>query len=155
MKIRSSINLPLGHARFHQKIGPGRFSRNLIWRSLLNNKVAYSRWAPSTGNCRLLSINKICLWRHSRLYNQWLHMRFLSIYLRRQHVQYNTLALYSTMHYTTLLCIIIYFRYIQPLCLPVGKHSNQLFTNYLPLALGWGTTHYDGEVNISLQPDPM
>ena len=79
------------------------------------------------------------------------------IYLRRRHFPYNALErIKSNMNLiilATFLCIITYFRYIQPLCLPVGKHSNQLFTNYLPLALGWGTTHYDGEVNIYLQPD--
>ena len=38
----------------------------------LFNKVGYPRCA-------------LHIWRHSRLYNQWRHMRFLSIYLRRRH----------------------------------------------------------------------
>ena len=36
-------------------------------------------------------------------------------------------------------------RYIQPICLPTGRYSNEEFTHTLPLALGWGTTYYDGE----------
>ena len=36
-------------------------------------------------------------------------------------------------------------RYIQPICLPTGRYSKEDFTHTLPLALGWGTTYYDGE----------
>ena len=35
-------------------------------------------------------------------------------------------------------------RYIQPLCLPTGRYSQETFTHTLPMALGWGTTYYDG-----------
>ncbi len=36
-------------------------------------------------------------------------------------------------------------RYIQPICLPGGRHSRRTFENALPVALGWGVTHYGGE----------
>ena len=32
------------------------------------------------GKCRLLRIDRICIWRHSSIYNQWRHKRILSIY---------------------------------------------------------------------------
>ena len=35
------------------------------------------------------------------------------------------------------------------MCLPTGRYSQESFTHTLPMALGWGTTYYDGEeVNI-------
>ena len=44
-------------------------------------------------------------------------------------------------------------RYIQPICLPTGRYSNEEFTHTLPLALGWGTTYYDGEeVSLFFSP---
>lgn len=36
-------------------------------------------------------------------------------------------------------------RYIQPICLPLGHYVTEQFTNTLPIALGWGTTAYDGK----------
>uniref|UniRef100_A0A0K2U4G1 limulus clotting factor C n=1 Tax=Lepeophtheirus salmonis TaxID=72036 RepID=A0A0K2U4G1_LEPSM len=38
--------------------------------------------------------------------------------------------------------------YIQPICLPTGSMKNDNFLGTLPVALGWGATHYRGkEVN--------
>ena len=42
-------------------------------------------------------------------------------------------------------------RYIQPLCLPTGRYSQETFTHTLPMALGWGTTYYDGHEVIASQ----
>ena len=38
LKIRSSINLPLGHASSHEKFGPNRFSRFDVYWIQTNNK---------------------------------------------------------------------------------------------------------------------
>ena len=46
-------------------------------------KVVYSRWAQVYGKCCLQRyIDTILICRHSRLYNQWRDMRFISIYAK-------------------------------------------------------------------------
>ena len=38
----------------------------------------------------------------------------------------------------------IYFRYIQPICLPNAAMTSRSFIGERPVALGWGSTHYGG-----------
>ena len=52
---------------------------------------------------------------------------------------YNDVAVF------TLKAPVQFSQYIQPICLPTGRYSEEEFTHTLPLALGWGTTYYDGE----------
>ena len=53
--------------------------------------------------------------------------------------------MYDDTHYASMFYIGPLSRYIQPICLPTGRYSEEEFTHTLPLALGWGTTYYDGE----------
>lgn len=39
----------------------------------------------------------------------------------------------------------VYPRHIQPICLPTGPLLTRDLTGALPVALGWGTTHYGGQ----------
>ena len=47
------------------------------------------------------------------------------------------------------------FRYIQPICLPTGRYAQEKFTHSLPMALGWGTTYYDGQEVPILRGVPL
>ena len=42
-------------------------------------------------------------------------------------------------------------QYIQPICLPTGRNARRDYENTLPVALGWGVTHYGGEEVGTLQ----
>ena len=46
-------------------------------------------------------------------------------------------------------------RHIQPICLPHGRHLSRNFVASLPVALGWGTTHYGGEEVAKLRGVPL
>ena len=47
------------------------------------------------------------------------------------------------------------FRHIQPICLPLGKNLRRDYVGTLPVALGWGTTHYGGEEVAKLRGVPL
>ncbi|XP_023344466.1 uncharacterized protein LOC111713755 [Eurytemora carolleeae] len=79
----------------------------------------------------------------------------LDVQTYEAHPNFRPNGFYNDVAVFTLKEPVAFNEYIQPLCLPVGKHSNQLFTNYLPLALGWGTTHYDGEEVPILRGVPL
>jgi len=62
---------------------------------------------------------------------------------------YNDVAVFTLKH------PVPFSQYIQPICLPTGRYSQERFTHSLPLALGWGTTYYDGEEVPVLRGVPL
>ena len=48
-----------------------------------------------------------------------------------------------------------YNRHIQPICLPLGSNLKRDYVGTLPVALGWGTTHYGGEEVAKLRSVPL
>ncbi len=52
---------------------------------------------------------------------------------------YNDLAVF------TLDQPVAFSQYIQPICLPQGGNLARPYENTLPVALGWGVTHYGGD----------
>ena len=65
------------------------------------------------------------------------------------HPNFRPNGFYNDIAVFTLKRPVAFSQYIQPICLPTGRYAHETFTHTLPMALGWGTTYYDGhEVDI-------
>jgi len=71
------------------------------------------------------------------------------------HPNFRPNGFYNDIAVFTLEKAVPFTQYIQPICLPTGHFSDQLFTNQLPTALGWGTTYYDGQEVPRLRGVPL
>jgi len=71
------------------------------------------------------------------------------------HPNFRPNGFYNDVAIFTLKQPVQFSQYIQPICLPTGRYSKEDFTHTLPLALGWGTTYYDGEEVPILRGVPL
>merc|ERR1712088_720243 len=69
------------------------------------------------------------------------------------HPNFRPNGFYNDVAIFTLKQPVQFSQYIQPICLPTGRYSKEDFTHTLPLALGWGTTYYDGGGRDACQGD--
>jgi len=71
------------------------------------------------------------------------------------HPNFRPNGFYNDVAVFTLKQAVPFSQYIQPICLPTGRYSQEKFTHSLPMALGWGTTYYDGEEVPVLRGVPL
>jgi len=71
------------------------------------------------------------------------------------HPNFRPNGFYNDVAVFTLKQPVAFSQYIQPICLPTGRYAQEKFTHSLPMALGWGTTYYDGQEVPILRGVPL